>query len=265
LKSDRKPRGGKSHAEPDPGSCAQLSLLDLADPARDESLMDPADFADALARMTSEPIKVILTKNSSTLISAKQGKDGVREARIQEAFRGADPKTMYALARFIVRPDRRSREAIDNYIRDRADLFQALGRDPAPARTSSRGRRRNLKKIMAKVLGDYGLKIKDLTIGWGKRASATRGKRSIKFGSYCHQTRTITIHPELDREDVPDYFVEYIVYHEALHAVFPPERGDDGRREVHGAEFKRFEKKFREYAEARKFEKYYVRRLLGTR
>jgi hypothetical protein len=57
---------------------------------------------------------------------------------------------------------------------------------------------------------------------------------------------------------VPEFFVEYIVYHELLHALFPPVAAQGGRRDVHTAEFKRFEKKFPRYREAIEFEKLFV-------
>src|SRR3712207_8543596 len=46
-------------------------------------------------------------------------------------------------------------------------------------------------------------------------------RNTIKLGSYSAIERLIRIHPTLDAEWVPRYFVSYIVYHELLHHVVP--------------------------------------------
>jgi hypothetical protein len=90
-------------------------------------------------------------------------------------------------------------------------------------------------------------------ITWGRNRSVRRVRR-ITLGSYCSSANIIRIHPLLDRKSVPLYFVEFIVYHEMLHAdlkVVP----QDGRRRLHTKEFRLRERRFAAYAQALAWEK----------
>jgi predicted SprT family Zn-dependent metalloprotease len=99
-------------------------------------------------------------------------------------------------------------------------------------------------------------------IGWG-RSGAMPGRSSIRTGVYLHAARAIRIHPALDREDVPAFYVASVVFHEMLHQVVPPaERG--GRRSIHGREFRRRERAFPEHARAAAWERENVHLLLAS-
>jgi len=62
---------------------------------------------------------------------------------------------------------------------------------------------------------------------------------------------------------VPRFFVEYIVYHEMLHHVVQMPVLD-GRRCMHGPEFKARERCFARYAEAIAWEREHLDRLLAS-
>jgi hypothetical protein len=57
--------------------------------------------------------------------------------------------------------------------------------------------------------------------------------------------------------------MEYVVYHEMLHAVIPDEYDDHGRRRVHTERFLAAEQKFPHYRKARKWEAENLGRFLG--
>ena len=57
-----------------------------------------------------------------------------------------------------------------------------------------------------------------------------------------------------DQEWVPLWFLQYVLYHEMLHAFVPEEALPGGRRRVHTDEFYRRERKFRGYHRARRWE-----------
>lgn len=86
-------------------------------------------------------------------------------------------------------------------------------------------------------------------ITWGRRPSPGR-RRSIRFGSYTASDHIIRIHPLLDQEFVPEYFVRYIVFHEMLHAHLGTPESSNGRRTVHGRDFLAHERTFPDYARA---------------
>lgn len=235
----------------------QLGLFDAAAPAA--NLRPEEDFIAALSALLPGPYHVRLTDNRSSLITVKPQKNGPPAVRLQRVFLAADESTLKALARFIVRPDRRCRTALDSFLSSRRDLLDACARETREDRLQTRGRHYNLNVMLKRVKAEYGLKLPGVKIGWARPAAKSRNRRSIKFGSWYSKSRTVRIHPALDDPTVPEFFVEYIIYHELLHALFPPESGPEGRRQVHNPEFQRFERKFKRYQEARYFEREYVR------
>ena len=74
------------------------------------------------------------------------------------------------------------------------------------------------------------------------------------MGSYNAETSTIRINPLLDKKTVPAYFLEFVVYHEMLHAYLGI-KTRNGRRSIHSREFRLHEKKFRHYAKAMEWER----------
>jgi predicted metal-dependent hydrolase len=84
------------------------------------------------------------------------------------------------------------------------------------------------------------------TLGWSKRV--WRGL----LGCFDPALQQIVINKQLDRETVPPYVVEYVMYHEMLH-VKHPMRFERCRRKSHSPEFRREEKKYADYAKAMKF------------
>lgn len=220
------------------------------------NLRPESEFRAALAALLPPLHSIILTDNRSTLISVRPGGEGRRVVRVQRAFLAADDATLKALARFVVRPDRRCRQKLDDFLARRRELVESCSR-PEDEEVETRGEHRDLARFLRRVQKDYGLRIPGVRIGWA-RPGREPGRRSIKFGSWFAAARLVRIHPALDDPAVPDYFVEYIIYHELLHALFPPEPGA-GQRSVHNPEFQRFERKFARYAEARAFEREYVR------
>ena len=84
------------------------------------------------------------------------------------------------------------------------------------------GRHHSLEKIYRELNGiHFNNQIEIARIGWGLRRSRKR------MGHYDPAHHTITLSPVLDAPGVPEYVVQYIVYHEMLHAVFEnaPARG----------------------------------------
>jgi predicted metal-dependent hydrolase len=88
-------------------------------------------------------------------------------------------------------------------------------------------------------------------------------QRSIKVGSYSLEDRLIRVHPALDHEMVPGYFLEWIVFHEMLHGKHAI-RQLGGRRCFHPPEFSHEERQFPDYRRARLWEKANMDRLLGS-
>jgi hypothetical protein len=80
-------------------------------------------------------------------------------------------------------------------------------------------------------------------LGWTKTFTNRR------FGSYDFSRDILTVSATLDQSHVPEYVVDFIVYHELLHKKLGI-RWQNDRKGVHTPEFQNEEKKFAKYAEA---------------
>lgn len=83
-------------------------------------------------------------------------------------------------------------------------------------------------------------------VGW----SLKRSKRML--GHYDPAHRAIIVSLSLDHPLVPQYVVEYVLYHEMLHVIFDDENGN-GYRRIHHKGFRDAEKRFSRYAAAQSF------------
>ena len=85
-------------------------------------------------------------------------------------------------------------------------------------------------------------------------------RRSCTFGSYERSLQLIKINEVLDSSLCPSYFIYYVVYHEMLHHICPMYFDSAGRRCVHTKYFKERERQFPFFAQAKKWEKYFLQR-----
>jgi hypothetical protein len=76
------------------------------------------------------------------------------------------------------------------------------------------------------------------------------GKSRRHVGQYDETFDCIAMNRKLDSKWVPLYVLDYVLYHEMLHMVFPARSGKNGRRMVHTREFKEAEKRFKDYDRA---------------
>lgn len=132
-------------------------------------------------------------------------------------------------------------------------------------RIKPEGDAHNLAAILADLnrrFFDDGIRAR---ITWGRGRTAPRRRRRrrhITLGSYCRRKELITIHPHLDRANVPPFFVEAIVFHEMCHEVVGEERAG-GRRRVHTPRFHELERRYPMYAEAKRWAKENIELILS--
>ena len=219
-------------------------------------------LASRLSSLLREPVEVELTDNAWTMVSYRRVQGRLR-FRLHHMFARAHEPVMRALAGFTGKNRRSHGRAIDEYVRQHRELIKPAARR-AEAPLSARGRVHDLADIYASLNARCFENNVHARIGWGRRGPGGR-KRSIKMGVYFHDQKIIRLHPALDDERVPRHFVEMVVFHEMLHQVFPPEVDEQGRRIVHGPEFRRAEKQFPGYEKARAWERSHLHLLLRQR
>jgi hypothetical protein len=227
-------------------------------PARDEVKVRAERLAFRLSSELQLPVRLSVTDNRSTMVSFRRAPNHLR-LRLHHMFLDAPEPVVQAIADYAGRGRRRAGPVLDSYIRDQ----QPRIRQERHARESDldpRGRWFDLAALFDKVNDEHFQGGIQARIGWG-RMPGKRRRKSIRLGVYDHQTREIRIHPALDRPDVPLYFVEFIIFHEMLHQLFPSS-GEDGRRVHHPRAFRDRERAYPRFAEALAWEKQNLRVLL---
>ncbi len=218
--------------------------------------------ADALARRIAADlgarVRLVVNDNRSTMVSY-QREDGELTLRLHHMFLDAPDEVVLALADYAGRGKRRAGRVIDAYVAGSGARIRAVPRRAEALEAV--GKCFDLLRIFTQLNQTHfqdGIRAR---IGWGRGATRRR-RKSIRLGVYDHAAREIRVHPALDKPDVPLFFVEYIVFHEMLHQLFPSAR-HDGRHVHHPRAFKDREKAFPLYAAALNWEKQHLARLLG--
>ncbi len=110
--------------------------------------------------------------------------------------------------------------------------------------TGAVGRSHNLDKLFAKLNRRYfDNELPKPSLSW----SARRSKRILGHHDYAHDA--IVISRSLDNADVPEFFVEFVLYHEMLHMKHQP-RLVNGRRVYHTPAFRADERRYERFDEA---------------
>ena len=187
-------------------------------------------------------LELRLTNNHYSMISVRRKPDGYR-LRLHRMFVGAEPRTVRALARYVVHNDRRASTLLGELHRaapahhppaEAAPAADAPAHGGPVSRPAGDLRSAERRALRGRARGAHHLGPGDV---------ARQRRRSIKMGSFAVEDRIIRIHPALDQDCVPDYFVAWIVFHEMLHGKHEVKR-ENGRRRFHSAEFLAEERTF---------------------
>ena len=202
-----------------------------------------------MEKRTGCPVSLTITDNTSSMVSVGR-KDKAIVVRLHRMFLLAGPDVLEELARFI-RKRRGETPLLRKFVKDNS----AAIRKRSPRRTAlrTRGRHHDLRKIYDSINAEYFDGRMTSLITWGARCGGY-AVRKRTLGSYARHTHTVRINPVLDKKTVPRYFIEFVVYHEMLHADIGISE-KDGRRSIHSREFRRREKCFLHYEKAMSWER----------
>jgi len=176
--------------------------------------------------------------------------------RLSDLFQTAPPEVIRALAFLLV-----ARLLSRKTPRDQERIYRSYAFSPQLLRASDIARRQRGRKVVSSSLGQvYDLDrifsrlnrryfdgaVEKPVLTWSQRRA-----RSI-LGHHDAAHDTITVSKALDSVEVPEWFVEFIVFHEMLH-IKHPARIINGRRYYHTAAFRAEEQSFRRYEEAQEW------------
>jgi SprT-like family protein len=176
--------------------------------------------------------------------------------RLSDLFQSAPPEVIRALA-FLLVARLLSRKAPPAYER----IYRAYAFSPQVLRASDIARRQRGRKVVSTAQGRvYDLErifsrlnrryfegeIAKPVLTWSRRRA-----RSI-LGHHNSAHDTITISKTLDSREVPEWFVEYILFHEMLH-IKHPARVINGRRYYHPPAFRAEERSYPRFQQAQEW------------
>lgn len=183
--------------------------------------------------------------------------------RLSDLFQTAPPEVIRALAFVLV-----ARLLSRKPPRDQERIYRLYAFTPELMRASDLARRERGRKVISSAMGRvYDLErifarlnrryfdgeIEKPVLTWSQRPA-----KSI-LGHHDAAHDTITISKTLDAREVPEWFVEYIVFHEMLH-IKHQARIINGRRYYHTAAFRAEEKTFPRYQHAQEWLDHVVRK-----
>lgn len=229
-----------------------------APPPREVVLARAEHLAYRLSADLGVPVRLSVTDNRSTMVSFRRGAAAL-SVRVHHMFLDAPDPVVRALADYAGRGTRGAGLVLDEYIRGMQPRIRQVRR-AAEGLLEPRGRCFDLQDIFDRLNARFFQGGIQARIGWG-RLPPRRRRKSIRLGVYDHQTREIRLHPALDRPEVPLFFVEFIVFHEMLHQLFPS-AGHGTRRVHHPRAFRDRERAFPLYDAALRWERENLKVLL---
>ncbi len=208
------------------------------------------------------PLELVVTDNRCTVLSVRRLPTGGYRLRVHHMFLEAKPRVIRALAWYAMGQEKLASEVLDEFIEANQDKMKSSTGRRREQVLRTKGQVWDLAEILDSLNQRFFEGKLQVKITWGRRPRGRpRRHRSIKMGSYSYEDKLIRIHPALDREFVPRFFIESVVYHEMLHHVHPiPVK--DGRRQFHTPEFRAQEQAFPHYAAAKRWEQLNIDRLL---
>lgn len=200
-----------------------------------------------LSLTIKKKFKFKINNNRSTMLSVKWEPDCTRVS-MHRMFLQAPRQVINELIPYLTRQQSgisaTIREFIETNLR-KLDYSHLLRSD----QLTTRGNVYNLQEIYDRLNREYFEGALRLKITWfGQHRQ--RARSQITFGLYHDQLKLIKINRIMDRISMPEYVVEYVIYHEMVHSVCPGYFDEKGHHRVHSKEFKAIERQFRAYKEA---------------
>jgi hypothetical protein len=176
--------------------------------------------------------------------------DGVLQVKIHEGFMSAPPEVVKALACVLLSCNKAvNRKSVDAYAagEDFMDVVTALELTTADAEDFTQGRHFDLETVFDRVNATYfDGEIERPRLTWNARITRA------KMGHYDFFRDTVMLSVTLDAPEVPDFVIDFVMYHELLHKVMGA-KVVNGRRYAHTPAFREAERTFPRYEEAEAF------------
>ena len=230
-------------------------------------LYEPVTSDEILKSVFDQALKVSLKKEPRPNVEARfypyaglsstiRLRQGQVFARVSDILRGSPREVLFALACILVSKLYRQRTSKAHERIYRAHTLEPLIREASEASrrrrgykitTSAQGKHYDLASLFSELNKRYFKgSLERPLLSWSPRPT----KRVL--GHHDHVHSAIVISCSLDNPAIPQFVVEYVLYHEMLHVQHPP-RIVSGRTIYHGRAFRDEERRFERFDEALKW------------
>ncbi len=179
-----------------------------------------------------------------------QGKDSLIKITAQESLSTAPDSVLISLLETALgKPSQSTRQQIRDHtfspsFQSSREYLEYLG---VPKGSFAKGAIRDLEASFTRVnLKYFNNQISKPHLVWNNRSTVR------KFGHYQWDTDTVMVSRTLDQRRVPEFVVDYVMYHELLHKKLGAHLVNS-RRMVHTSIFREQEAKFDKLDEAQKY------------
>jgi hypothetical protein len=211
--------------------------------------MDAQNLKKFLEHETKKNLMLVITDNSTSMLSMRKS-GNIFMMRIHRIFLSAGKEVLNEIAEFI-RDTKAKTPHIRKFINENKHLLKT--KPVRAVNIKTQGRYYDLLCIYNLLNSEYFKGKIAASITWGNGGPKHRARKRT-LGSYNSQNNMIRINPLLDNNSVPKYFLEFVVYHEMLHADMGV-AVNGARRTVHSREFKKRETHYKHYRMAAEWEK----------
>ena len=202
-----------------------------------------------LENETKKNISLVITDNSTSMLSIRK-KGNSFMMRLHRIFLSAGKEVLNEMVEFI-KDSKIKTPYIRSFINQNKHILKIKPLRKVNMRTQ--GRYYNLLDIYNSLNGEYFKGKISASITWGNGGPRHRARKRT-LGSYNIHNNMIRINPLLDNKRVPQYFLEFVVYHEMLHADMGV-AVNGARRTVHSKEFRKRETIYNHYHRAVEWER----------
>jgi hypothetical protein len=202
-----------------------------------------------LEERLGKPVSLVLTDNCTSVLSLRV-RDEVLSVRLHRMFMNANGPVLDEIVSFL-KNKKGKMPQFRKFVREnKANL---LRKQPRKVAIRTTGTFHDLQELFSEINDKYFEGAITAAITWGLR-SPRYSVRKRTLGSYSERSNTIRINPALDKKNVPDYYLAFVIYHEMLHAALGVATTGQ-RRIIHPREFRTREKLFKDYDRALRWEK----------
>ena len=204
----------------------------------------PQELRNLLCLHAGRPVHLTMTRNRVSDVSVKFDFLGGVKVRLNHTFLSAPEPVIIALGSYFKSRSLHSWKVVTAFVSSREPVHVT-----SLSPLQSKGRVYDLTAIRDRINRTYFNSSLECRIGWAKpglRRCRAR-LRTIRYGTYNKALNLVRINPLLDDVRIPSDFMDYIVFHEMLHAAVPSERGGS-RWNHHRGAFRILERRFPDHA-----------------